>query len=141
MLLSSRPVVAHAPVDLPDCGGGDNRPTWSLHSAGWKFRVSSHWREARLREVARADEAGRLRAGDFQNWSLVMPAYAPEVITVMRAVLDAVMTQIPVDHATPAIKVRMAEIILRAAAEGQTSYDGLLATASDQIQTILSLWT
>jgi hypothetical protein len=33
----------------------------------------------------------------------------------------------------------MAECILKAAAEGQTSYDGLLASASSQIQTILSM--
>jgi hypothetical protein len=35
----------------------------------------------------------------------------------------------------------MAEVILKAAAGGQTSYDGLLASASDQIQTILSMLT
>ena len=68
-----------------------------------------------------------------------MPAYDPEVIDVMRSALDAVMTKIPTEQATPAIKVRMAEIILKAAAEGQTSYDGLLAAASDQIQTILAM--
>jgi hypothetical protein len=70
-----------------------------------------------------------------------MPAYAPEVIDVMRAALDAVMTKIPVDQATPAIKVRMAEIILRAAAEGHTTYDSLLSTASSQIQVIVSMLT
>jgi hypothetical protein len=32
----------------------------------------------------------------------------------------------------------MAEFILRAAAQGQTTYEGLVASASDQIQTILS---
>jgi hypothetical protein len=70
-----------------------------------------------------------------------MPAYAPEVIEVMRAALEAVMTKIPADQATPAIKVRMAEVILRAAAEGHTTYDSLYATASDQIQTIVSMLT
>jgi hypothetical protein len=35
----------------------------------------------------------------------------------------------------------MAQIILKAAAEGQTSYDVLLASASDQIRTILSMLT
>src|SRR5262249_19038257 len=39
------------------------------------------------------------------------------------------------------VKAHMAEVILKAAAEGQTSYDVLLASASDQIQTILSLLT
>ena len=67
-----------------------------------------------------------------------MPSYSPELIQIMRAALDEVMTKIPVEHATPGIKAHMAELILKAAAEGQTSYDGLLAVASDQIQTILS---
>jgi hypothetical protein len=35
----------------------------------------------------------------------------------------------------------MAEVILKAAAEGQTSYEGLLACASNQIQTILAMLT
>jgi hypothetical protein len=70
-----------------------------------------------------------------------MASYGPELIQIMRAVLDEVMTKIPVDQATPGIKAHMAEVILKAAAEGQTSYDGLLASASDQIQTILSLLT
>jgi hypothetical protein len=59
----------------------------------------------------------------------------------MRAVLDEVMTKIPVDQVTPGLKAPMAQVILKAAAEGQTSYDGLLASASDQIQTILSMLT
>jgi hypothetical protein len=66
-------------------------------------------------------------------------SYSPELIQTMRAALDEVMTKIPADQATPAIKVRMAEFILKAAAEGQTSYEGLLAAASDQIHTILSM--
>jgi hypothetical protein len=68
-----------------------------------------------------------------------MPSYGPELIQTMRMVLDEVMTKIPVEQATPGIKARMAEFILKAAAEGQTSYDALLASASDQIQTILSV--
>jgi len=59
----------------------------------------------------------------------------------MRAALDAVMTQIPADQATPGVKAHMAEFILKAAAQGQTTYEDLLAAASDQIQTILSMVT
>jgi hypothetical protein len=70
-----------------------------------------------------------------------MASYSPELTQIMRAALDDVMTKIPVDQATPAIKARMAEFILRAAAEGQTSYEGLVAAASDQIHTILSMLT
>jgi hypothetical protein len=69
----------------------------------------------------------------------IMPSYGPEVIQTMRTVLDEVMTKIPVEQVTPGIKAHMAEFILKAAAEGQTSYDGLLASASSQIQTILSM--
>ena len=70
-----------------------------------------------------------------------MPSYSPELIKIMRAALDEVMTKIPAEQATPGIKARMAEVILKTAAEGQTSYDGLLAAASAQIQTILSMLT
>jgi hypothetical protein len=68
-----------------------------------------------------------------------MAYYSPELIQTMRAALEDVMTRIP--HATPAIKVHMAEIILKAAAEGHTTYDSLITAASDQIQTVVSLFT
>ncbi|MBV8322062.1 MAG: hypothetical protein JO049_15465 [Hyphomicrobiales bacterium] len=70
-----------------------------------------------------------------------MASYGPELIQIMRAVLDEVMTKIPAEQVTPGIKAHMAEVILKAAAEGQTSYDGLLASASGQIQAVLSLLT
>jgi hypothetical protein len=70
-----------------------------------------------------------------------MPSYSPELIQVMRAALDEVMTRIPANQVTPGIKAHMAEFILKAAAEGQTTYEGLLAAASDQIQTIISMLT
>ena len=70
-----------------------------------------------------------------------MASYGPELIQIMRAVLEEVMTKIPVEQVTPGLKAHMAQIILKAAAEGQTSYDSLLASASDQIQTILSMLT
>jgi len=68
-----------------------------------------------------------------------MPSYSPEVIHTMRAALDDVMTKVPLDQATPGVKAALAEYILKAAAQGQTSYEGLIAAASDQIQTILSM--
>jgi hypothetical protein len=69
----------------------------------------------------------------------IMASYGPELIQIMRAVLDEVMTKIPMEQVTPGVKAHMAEVILKAAAQGQTSYDALLASASDQIQAILSL--
>ena len=70
-----------------------------------------------------------------------MSSHSPELIQCMRAVLDEVMTKIPAGQATPGIKAYMAELILKAAAAGQTSYEGLSAVASEQIQTILSQLT
>jgi hypothetical protein len=59
----------------------------------------------------------------------------------MRAALDEVMTKISPEQATPATKAYLAECILKAAAEGQTSYESLMAAALDQIPTILSMLT
>ncbi|MGA7153214.1 MAG: hypothetical protein WBY84_17715 [Pseudolabrys sp.] len=70
-----------------------------------------------------------------------MPSYSPELIQTMRAALDEVMTKIPPEQATAAIKAYLAECILKAAAEGQTSYESLMAAASDQLPTILSMLT
>ena len=70
-----------------------------------------------------------------------MRSYSPEFVQVMRAALDEVMTKIPVEHATPPIKAQMAEIILKAAAAGEVTYDGLLAAATEQIHMVLSALT
>ena len=70
-----------------------------------------------------------------------MAYYTPELISIMRAALDGVMMRIPADHATPAIKAHLAEIILKAAAQGVTTYDGLLSVAASQIQTVLALFS
>jgi hypothetical protein len=70
-----------------------------------------------------------------------MPSYSPELIQTMRAALDEVITKVPVEQATPGIQAALAEYILRAAAEGQTNYESLVAAASDQIPTILSMLT
>ncbi len=70
-----------------------------------------------------------------------MTDYSPELIHTMRSALDAVMTQVPANHATPGLKAHLAEVILHAAAQGLTSYDGLVAAAADQIQTIISMLT
>jgi hypothetical protein len=70
-----------------------------------------------------------------------MPSFSPELIQTMRAVLEEVMTRIPPDQVVPGFKARMAQLILQAAADGQTTHDGLLTAACDQIQTILSVLT
>ena len=70
-----------------------------------------------------------------------MPVFSPELIQIMRAALEEAMTSVPLDQATPGIKAQLAECILKAAAQGQTNYDGLLAAAADQLQTLLSMFT
>ena len=70
-----------------------------------------------------------------------MTIYSPELIETMRNALDEAMSKIPADQVTPALKAQLADFIVKAAAEGQTTYSGLLAAASDQIQTILSMLT
>jgi hypothetical protein len=70
-----------------------------------------------------------------------MPAFSPELIQIMRAALEEAMTKVPLGQATPGIKAHLAECILKAAAEGQTSYEGLMAAATDQLQTILLMLT
>ena len=72
---------------------------------------------------------------------IIMAYYSPQILHTMRAALDAVMTQVPMSHATPGFKAHLAEVILQAAAQGVTSYEGLVAAASDQIQTIISMLT
>jgi hypothetical protein len=69
-----------------------------------------------------------------------LPQFDPELVQVMRDALEEVMTRVPAGCSTPAIKAYLAECILKAAAQGQTSYDGLVAAAADQIQVILSLF-
>jgi hypothetical protein len=51
-----------------------------------------------------------------------MPAFGPELIQLMRGVLEEVMTKVPVEASTPAVKAHLAECILKAAAQGHTSY-------------------
>jgi hypothetical protein len=73
--------------------------------------------------------------------SNAMPQFDPELIEVMKKVLEDGMSRVPLEHSTPAAKAYLAECILKAAAQGQTSYDTLIAAAADQIQIILSLFS
>jgi hypothetical protein len=70
-----------------------------------------------------------------------MPQFDPRLIDLMRSVLEDVMSKVPVEYATPATKAYLAECILKAAAQGHTSYNDLIVAASDQIQVVLSLFT
>ena len=69
-----------------------------------------------------------------------MPSFDPQLVQLMRNALEEAMTRVPLEYATSATKAYLAECILKAAAQGQTSYEGLLAAASDQIRTVVSLF-
>jgi hypothetical protein len=70
-----------------------------------------------------------------------MPTFSPALITVMRAVLEEAMTKVPAEQATTVTKAYLAEFILKAAAEGLTSYEGLMAAVVNQLPTILSMFS
>ncbi len=51
------------------------------------------------------------------------------------------MTRVPLEMVNSGTKAYLAECILKAAAQGQTSYADLLAAATDHIQVIASMFT
>jgi hypothetical protein len=65
----------------------------------------------------------------------------PQLVDVMRSALEEVMTRVPSEYSTSSTKVYLAECILKAAAQGHTTFDELVAAAADQIQAALSLFT
>jgi hypothetical protein len=65
----------------------------------------------------------------------------PQLVDVMRSALEEVMTRVPSEYSTSSTKAYLAECILKAAAQGHTTFDELVAAAADQIQPALSLFT
>jgi hypothetical protein len=59
----------------------------------------------------------------------------------MRAVLEEAMTKVPAEQATTVTKAYLAEFILKAAAEGLASYEGLMVAAINQLPIILSMFS
>ena len=70
-----------------------------------------------------------------------MPQFAAQLIQDMRNALEEVMTRVPMEYSTTAVKVYLAECILKAAAQGHTSYNELIVAAADQIQVAISLFS
>jgi hypothetical protein len=70
-----------------------------------------------------------------------MPQFDPGLIQLMRGVLEDAMTRVPLEITGTTTKAYLAEAILKAAAQGHTSYNELLAAATDQIQAIVSMLT
>jgi hypothetical protein len=69
---------------------------------------------------------------------VIMPAFSPALITIMRSVLEDAMTRVPEEQATAVTKAYLAEFILKAAAGGLTSYEGLITAAVAQLPTIVA---
>jgi hypothetical protein len=70
-----------------------------------------------------------------------MPQFDPQLIQDIRTALEEVMTRVPLEHSSSAIKGYLAECILKSAAQGHISYNELVAAAVDQIQVAISLFT
>jgi hypothetical protein len=68
-----------------------------------------------------------------------MQQFDAELVQIMRAALEEILTSVPLEHCTPATKAYLAECILKTAAAGQTSYDALISAAADHIQAALTL--
>lgn len=62
-----------------------------------------------------------------------MPQFDPGLIQVMRTALEDVMTRVPSERSTTEVKAYLAEFILKAAARGQTNYDGLVAVTDGAV--------
>ena len=71
----------------------------------------------------------------------VVPQFTPQLIQDMRNALEDVMARVPTEYKTAAVKVYLAECILKAVAQGHTNYNELVTAAADQIQTAISLFT
>jgi len=70
-----------------------------------------------------------------------MPSFDPELVQIMRSALEEVMTRVPLESSSTTMKAYLAECILKAAAQGHTSYGELVTTATDQIQSIVAMLT
>lgn len=70
-----------------------------------------------------------------------MPQFDRELVTLMRTVLEDVMSKVPPEISNAATKAFLAECILEAAAKGHTSYNELLAAATDHIQTVMTMFS
>ena len=83
---------------------------------------------------------GIVRCGDTCHakavWYHAMQKFDPQLVQVMRNALEEVMTKVPLEYSSSSTKAYLAECILKAAAQGQTGYDQLVAAAADQIDQI-----
>ena len=65
--------------------------------------------------------------------------HSSELIQTMRDALEAVMATVPAEQSVIGLKAAVAQCILQAAAQGQTSIESFVASASGQLQTIINM--
>ncbi|WGR94938.1 hypothetical protein MTX26_02700 [Bradyrhizobium sp. ISRA443] len=70
-----------------------------------------------------------------------MPQFDRELVALMRSALEDVMSKVPPKISNAATKAFLAECILKAAAQGHTSYNELLAAATDHLQSIMTMFS
>jgi hypothetical protein len=58
----------------------------------------------------------------------------PQFVDVMRRALEEVMTKVPLEYSTSSTKAYLAECILKAAAQGRTTFDELVVASSTSAQ-------
>ena len=68
-----------------------------------------------------------------------MPQFDPKLVQLIRTVLEDAMTKVPLEISGITTKGYLAQVILKAAADGRTSYADLIAAATDQIHTLTSM--
>ena len=68
-----------------------------------------------------------------------MPKFDPQLVQAMRTALEEVMKGVPSKYSTVATKAYLAECILKAAAQGRTSYGEFVAAADGQLQEMIKL--
>ncbi|MGO9633340.1 MAG: hypothetical protein ACLPX1_05525 [Steroidobacteraceae bacterium] len=85
--------------------------------------------------------ARRRTRRDSDSEGEIMPQFDPELVQVMRNVLEEVITRVPLEISNTTTKAYLAECILKTAAQGHTAYSELLTAATDEIQLIVSMFT
>jgi len=111
----------------------------SFHTTIYLYRVPIYSRTRVDRKVVNGKTI-HVNYSDYDSErGVATMKYSSELIQTMRDALEAVMATVPADQSVFGLKAAVAQCILQAAAHGQTSFDGLVASASGQLQTIISM--
>jgi hypothetical protein len=100
--------------------------------------------EAKAAESAERTHVEPNGQSGTQSWELpnrgsTVPQFDRELVFLMRKALEDVMSRVPPEISNAATKAFLAECILKAAAQGHTSYNELLTAATDHIQALMTM--